>query len=178
MTIPEEKRAGYISLKEASERFGYSQDYIGQLIRKGKIEGKLVYSHVAWVTTPEAVEAYIARGKEKKKKKKGGDEEEGEMQATNGANEFSPLATQSPPIDSDANAHRVMEVEHVSYEDSPSRLAGWLIILFRVLLFVVIVVAVFVFYLLTTAFGEEVRESGVMSSSTSFSLSVDSFNHE
>lgn len=60
MTIHEEKRAGYITLKEASERFGYAPDYIGQLIRKGKIEGKQVYANVAWMTTEEAMLEYVA----------------------------------------------------------------------------------------------------------------------
>ena len=69
MTINEEKRAGFITLKEASERFGYAPDYLGQLIRKGKIEGKLVYSHVAWVTTPEAIEEYISRENNRSPKK-------------------------------------------------------------------------------------------------------------
>jgi hypothetical protein len=60
MTIHEEKSAGYITLKEASERFGYAPDYIGQLIRKGKIEGKQVYANVAWMTTEEAMTEYVA----------------------------------------------------------------------------------------------------------------------
>ena len=60
MTINEHEELGYITLKQASERFGYSPDYIGQLIRKGKIEGKQVYANVAWVTTEEAMEEYIA----------------------------------------------------------------------------------------------------------------------
>ena len=60
MTIHEEKQAGYITLKEASERFGYAPDYIGQLIRKGKLEGKQVYANVAWMTTEEAMEEYVA----------------------------------------------------------------------------------------------------------------------
>lgn len=59
-------QAGYITLKEASERFGYAPDYIGQLIRKGKIEGKQVYANVAWVTTEEAMEAYKAVAGEKR----------------------------------------------------------------------------------------------------------------
>ena len=63
MTIQNEKEAGYITLKEASERFGYSPDYIGQLIRKGKIEGKQVYANVAWMTTVGSVEEYIGREK-------------------------------------------------------------------------------------------------------------------
>lgn len=32
----------YISLKKASEISGYHYDYLGQLIRKGKIEGKRI----------------------------------------------------------------------------------------------------------------------------------------
>lgn len=59
-------QAGYITLKEASERFGYAPDYIGQLIRKGKIEGKQVYANVAWVTTEEAMEAYKTEAEEKR----------------------------------------------------------------------------------------------------------------
>ncbi|OGZ04839.1 MAG: hypothetical protein A2845_05095 [Candidatus Lloydbacteria bacterium RIFCSPHIGHO2_01_FULL_49_22] len=63
MTSQEQKKAGFITLKEASERFGYSPDYIGQLIRKGKLEGKQVYANVAWMTTPEAMEEYLAKEK-------------------------------------------------------------------------------------------------------------------
>ncbi len=63
MTIHEQKEAGFITLKEASERFGYAPDYIGQLIRKGKIEGKQVYANLAWMTTAEAIEDYIAKDK-------------------------------------------------------------------------------------------------------------------
>lgn len=47
-----------ISLKEAAKISGYSADYIGQLIRSGKIPGKQVYVNVAWMTTAEAVLAY------------------------------------------------------------------------------------------------------------------------
>ncbi len=61
MTIEEKKLDGYITLKEASELFGYSPDYIGQLIRKGKIEGKQVYANVAWMTTINTLEEYLAR---------------------------------------------------------------------------------------------------------------------
>ncbi len=63
MTSEVQKKAGFITLKEASERFGYSPDYIGQLIRKGKLEGKQVYANVAWMTTPEAMEEYLAKEK-------------------------------------------------------------------------------------------------------------------
>ena len=74
MTQDEQKKEGFITLKEASERFGYAPDYIGQLIRKGKIEGKQVYANVAWMTTPEAIEEYLSKekrtGKSEKDKQK------------------------------------------------------------------------------------------------------------
>lgn len=58
----EQRRAqekGYITLKEAAELSSYSADYLGQLIRAGKIRGEQVYSNVAWVTTEDEVEAYM-----------------------------------------------------------------------------------------------------------------------
>ncbi len=48
-----------ITLKEASKLSGYSPDYIGQLIRQGKLPGKQIYSAVSWVTTEEAVLSYV-----------------------------------------------------------------------------------------------------------------------
>ena len=50
-----------ISLKEAAKISGYSSDYVGQLIRSGKLEGKQVFSNVAWMTTEEAVQKYLRR---------------------------------------------------------------------------------------------------------------------
>ena len=58
----EQRRAqekGYITLKEAAEIAGYSSDYVGQLIRSGKIKGEQVYANVAWVTTEEEITAYL-----------------------------------------------------------------------------------------------------------------------
>ena len=58
----EQRRAqekGYITLKEAAALTSYSSDYIGQLIRAGKIKGEQVYANVAWVTTEEEVLAYM-----------------------------------------------------------------------------------------------------------------------
>jgi hypothetical protein len=63
MTIQEQQQAGYITLKEASELFGYTPDYIGQLIRKGRIEGKQVYANVAWMTTEASIKEYLSREK-------------------------------------------------------------------------------------------------------------------
>lgn len=57
MTIKGKK---HISLKEAAELSGYSQDYLGQLIRKGKLSGKKVYANVAWMTTEEDLRSYMS----------------------------------------------------------------------------------------------------------------------
>ena len=53
------KEKGYITLKEAAEIANYTPDYVGQLIRGGKIKGEQVYANVAWVTTHGEVEAYM-----------------------------------------------------------------------------------------------------------------------
>ena len=58
-----------ISLKDASRISGYSSDYIGQLIRAGKIPGKQVYTNVSWMTTAQAVEDYKNNSERNKNKK-------------------------------------------------------------------------------------------------------------
>ena len=40
---------------------GYTPDYLGQLIRKGKLSGKQIYLNVAWVTTETALKEYMAK---------------------------------------------------------------------------------------------------------------------
>ena len=60
----EQRRAqqkGYITLREAAAMSNYTPDYVGQLIRAGKIKGEQVYCNVAWVTTPEEITAYMER---------------------------------------------------------------------------------------------------------------------
>lgn len=52
-----------ITLKEAAEISGYSPDYLGQLIRKGKIPGEQVFANVAWVTTESSVREYLENAK-------------------------------------------------------------------------------------------------------------------
>jgi hypothetical protein len=47
-----------LSLREAAQILGYTSDYIGCLIRKGRILGKKVYSGLAWSTTEEAIKEY------------------------------------------------------------------------------------------------------------------------
>lgn len=65
------KEQNLISLKDASKVSGYSADYIGQLIRAGKISGKQVYCNVAWMTTADEVLKYKEQS-EIKDDKKGG----------------------------------------------------------------------------------------------------------
>ncbi len=61
--------AGHITLKEASTLSGYAPDYVGQLIRKGKLYGKQVYYKAAWVTTEDALREYMQRENEAEKGK-------------------------------------------------------------------------------------------------------------
>jgi hypothetical protein len=63
-----------ITLKKAALISGYSSDYIGQLIRSGKIPGKQIYTNITWVTTAEAVLEY--------KKNKNGTKDNGEKDTT------------------------------------------------------------------------------------------------
>jgi len=53
-----ENENNLINLKDAAAISGYSADYVGQLIRQGKIPGKQVYCNIQWMTTKEAVLAY------------------------------------------------------------------------------------------------------------------------
>ncbi len=53
------KDEGFITLKEAAKIANYSPDYVGQLIRAGKIRGEQVYSQTAWVTTEDELQAYM-----------------------------------------------------------------------------------------------------------------------
>ena len=55
----------YISLKEAAKISGYAPDYIGWLIRKGKIRGRKVYSGFSWQTTEKALRNYQINYKKK-----------------------------------------------------------------------------------------------------------------
>lgn len=46
-----------ISLAEAAELYGFSQEYLGNLARRGRLVAQKVGS--MWVTTPADVEVYI-----------------------------------------------------------------------------------------------------------------------
>jgi ribonuclease HII len=61
----ETKNEEFISLREAAKISGYAPDYIGQLIRSGKLEGRQVFSNVAWMTTEEALLSYLAKDTKK-----------------------------------------------------------------------------------------------------------------
>ncbi len=50
-----------ISLREAAELTGYHPDYLSQLIRKNKLAGEQVGR--TWLTTKEAVDAYLLTAK-------------------------------------------------------------------------------------------------------------------
>jgi hypothetical protein len=56
-----EVKGRLITLKEAAEMTGYTADYVGQLIRAGKIPGKAVYTNITWMTTAEAILEYKGR---------------------------------------------------------------------------------------------------------------------
>ena len=58
-----ENNKNLLSLREAAKLSGYSADYLGQLIRAGKIAGRQVYCNVQWMTTVEAVMDYKNKGK-------------------------------------------------------------------------------------------------------------------
>jgi hypothetical protein len=53
----------YISLKEAAEISGYSPDYVGQLIRNGKLPGRQVFQQVVWMTSEEDLREYMDKKK-------------------------------------------------------------------------------------------------------------------
>ncbi len=62
------KKTKYISLKEAAKISGYSADYIGYLIRTGKIHGRPVYTNITWQTTAEEILNYKLKKKKKKER--------------------------------------------------------------------------------------------------------------
>ncbi len=56
-----DKEKKYINLKEASKISGYSSDYIGSLIRGGKLDGKQIFSNPVWVTTEGALKGFLEK---------------------------------------------------------------------------------------------------------------------
>ncbi len=56
---PDERR-NFLTLKEAAQLTDYTADYLGQLMREGKLEGFQVYTSTSWVTTEKAIREYVA----------------------------------------------------------------------------------------------------------------------
>jgi len=60
---------GFISVKEASERYGYSQSHIRNLLAKAVIDGERFAS--VWLVDATSMEKYRARMQQLGKKKHG-----------------------------------------------------------------------------------------------------------
>lgn len=63
MSNESKDKSRLISLAEAAETYGFSQDYLGNLARKGRLKAQKVGS--MWVTTPANIEAYIQSRQER-----------------------------------------------------------------------------------------------------------------
>ena len=58
MKLKDEKQK-FIFLKEAAEISGFAPDYVGYLIRQGKISGKKIYSRAKWKVSQEILLDYL-----------------------------------------------------------------------------------------------------------------------
>jgi hypothetical protein len=159
----------YITLKEASELSGYSPDYIGQLIRRGKLTGKQVYANVAWVTTRDALSGYL---EEKGKTKKIAEEHEGskaDLRATTGARHFeegfSPIPRIASPLPShvpEASAQSVFEADVLLWERIFRAFSLGTIFLAGLFL-------VFLFYILSNVLDEKLERSALKQATATLS---------
>jgi len=61
--LPNANRDRLISLKEASELYGFDHRYLATLARKGRLKAKKIAG--AWLTTPGDVEAFIRSRQER-----------------------------------------------------------------------------------------------------------------
>lgn len=55
--MSDDDKTRLISLSEAADLYGFSQDYLGELARKGRMKAQKVGKF--WVTTPQDVENFI-----------------------------------------------------------------------------------------------------------------------
>lgn len=55
------KEQKQISLKEAAKLSGYAPDYIGFLIRKGKIRGKKIPANISWQISSKEIIKYCQK---------------------------------------------------------------------------------------------------------------------
>jgi len=58
-----------LTLKEAAQISGYAPDYIGQLIRKGKLPGKQVYTNFAWMVGEQDLKNFMTGVRQQQEKK-------------------------------------------------------------------------------------------------------------
>jgi hypothetical protein len=58
----------FLTLKEAAQISGYAPDYIGQLIRKGKLPGKQVYTSFAWMISEQDLKNYMSNARQQQEK--------------------------------------------------------------------------------------------------------------
>ena len=60
--MSDDDKTRLISLPEAAELYGFSAQYLGNLVRRGRLKAqKIGYT---WITTPKDVEDYIRSRKE------------------------------------------------------------------------------------------------------------------
>lgn len=57
----------YISVKEASEKYGLSESYITRLLREGRVKGQKLGLRV-WMVNPSKVEAYLKEPRKRGRK--------------------------------------------------------------------------------------------------------------
>ncbi len=57
MSASQNDKTRLISLSEAAELYGFSVNYLGNLVRKGRLNAQKVGNY--WVTTPTDVEDFI-----------------------------------------------------------------------------------------------------------------------
>lgn len=56
-TSPSEDKSQLLSLADAAEMYGFSPDYLRNLVNKGRLAARKIGG--VWITTTEDVEAYI-----------------------------------------------------------------------------------------------------------------------
>ncbi len=55
---PTEDKTRFITLAEAAEMYGFSRNYLGNLVRRGRLKARK--SGRVWLTTPADVEKFVA----------------------------------------------------------------------------------------------------------------------
>jgi hypothetical protein len=60
---PDDDKSRLISLAEAAELYGFSPNYLGNLVRRGRLKAQKIGN--SWATTPNDVEDFIRNRKER-----------------------------------------------------------------------------------------------------------------